>query len=319
MNDLKLLLDHKRTIAKELGQSRKYSSFYPSSARIEYTCPDTGLVEVAGTCMRQQWYTLKGYPTPEADNPRFNRIRELGDIIHEMFFRDAMHAKIHEAHEVQFYIEEENISGRIDLMVKDPINNDRIIIEIKTIGGYYKCKGPIFSTKDTPLAPILEHLLQVLVYAHHYRKHGVEKYVLLYCNRENMEYTTHNITFDDDDVIRITNDDGSFRMEHITIEGVLNSYRELDNHLKNDTLPDRDYTLAWQNDKIIAYYNANKYTNKTDPKKIEDALKAKTPHTVNDPPIIAKSDWQCTYCDFAEECWSDKTTQVTTPDIENFA
>lgn len=311
MTDLRETLDMYRNLPP-VDSSKKRSGNYPSAASIKFIDPKTGLELVKGSCLRQQYYSRKGFPVTGTIDARIDRIRDMGNLISEMFVDDSKKAGIYLADEISFYDEENNISGRIDLIVKDPLacpetlkrpTPEQIaVIEIKSIGGYYNVKGPIKATRDTPLRPKVEHLMQLMIYANHYMKWGVAKFVLLYVNRENLEYQIHNVSINEHGQPVVVNNSGIETWTHITMKGILDRYKELSVYLTADELPPRDYTQQWDNPRIMKEYHAGNF-GKTDGAVIERAVKSNSHE--NEAPILNKGDWECRYCDFADLCWSD--------------
>lgn len=296
--------------------------FYPSAASIEYIDPDTKLSIVKGECARKTFYSKMGYPIVSTTDARRSRIMDMGNYLSNMLVEDAKRAGIYIADELPFTDVPNNISGRIDLIVKDPFSCPKtldrpspehlILIEIKSVGGYYNVKGCMTSTRDTPLRPKIEHLLQVMVYANYYRKYGVNKYVLLYINRENLEIVTHNISINDNGNPVITNDAGTETLTYITIDGVMNRYAKLSKYIADKELPPRDYSLQWSNQRILRELTAGTLS-KTDTEIVNKKVQALGVITNEMAPLLQKGDWQCQYCEYATTCWSNDPTDRKVP------
>ena len=302
------------------------TGFYPSAASVEYIDPDTGVSVVSGECLRKTFYYKMGYPSAGVTDARRSRIMEMGNLISNMIVDDAKRAGVYIADELPFTDTDNNISGRVDLIVKDPFSCpntlDRpspehlILIEIKSMGGYYNVKGPMVSTKDTPLRPKMDHLLQIMVYANYYRKYGVQKYILLYVNRENMDIVTHNISINDNGNPVISNDEGVTTLPYITLDNIISRYKKLSFYISKNELPPRDYSIQWSNTRIIRELNASNL-NKTETEIVKKKVQALGAITNDIAPVLQKGDWQCQYCEFSQTCWSndpkskEKPVQVT--------
>lgn len=330
LDDIKSIIDTRRS-NPPVAQVRRQTFLYPSSASIEWT-DEHGVLRKHGACLRQQWYRFLRYPEdPGEVSARISRIRDLGDVISEMYVQDFKNAGIYVADEVSLFMDDIRVSGRFDIMIKDPYTapkppgapepKDMIGIEVKSIGGYHKIKGPILTTRDTPLKPIVEHVLQSMLYLHYYSQWGLTRWSLLYVNRENMDDRYHTLIFQPDGSIRIVNESGVFDWTHITIQGIKDRYRTLWKHIEDETIPPRDYDLQYSNTKICSMYARDEFL-KTDKATVERGLrkvrkikgiKEIQPISWNsdDIPLIVKGDQACQWCNFAKTCWSD------TPDAKN--
>lgn len=288
--------------------------FYPSAASVEYIDPDTKLSVVKGECARKTYYSKMGYPVVAVNDARRSRLMEMGNHLSGMLVDDAKRAGIYIADELPFNDVENNISGRIDLIVKDPFSCPKtldrpspehlILIEIKSVGGYYNVKGCMTSTKDTPLRPKIEHLLQVMVYANHYRKYGVNKYILLYINRESLDIVTHQITINEHGNPVIVNSEGIETLTYITLDNVMARYKKLAKYIATKELPPRDYSLVWTNQRILRELTAGTL-NKTDTEIVNKKVQALGVITNEMAPLLKRGDWQCQYCEYASTCWSN--------------
>jgi len=339
--DLKEIIDGYRS-SPVVVSTRRQSHLYPSSASIEFT-DEHNDVEVHGSCLRQQYYQYKGVQVVSETEARIMRIRDMGDCISEMFVDDFKRAGLYVADEVSLYIPKIGVSGRFDIMIKDPYAAPKgpqrphpkhlIGVEIKSIGGYYNIKGPIKTTRDTPLAPKIEHVLQSMIYLDYYSQYGLKKWLIIYVDRESLAWVPHTLTLNENGAAIIQNEQQNLVWDHVTMAAIEDRYQRLWHYIQNDELPPRDYVLQYSNSTILKMYTRKKLS-KTDSGIIERKLKKGQP-TDDDDPILSKGDWRCNYCDFSDKCWSndpdvrdeppkmamnrqEPTRQEQTPSMEDF-
>jgi hypothetical protein len=319
-SDIKDLLDRSKETPL-LISTRKQSSLYPSSASIRFV-NEYDEQQVVGECLRKQFYSYMGVKSDRRMTARSRRIIDLGDIICNMWVDDFKKLGIYVDSEVPFYMSDIGVSGRVDIIVKDPYRmprlpnlmpspEDLIGIEMKSTGGYQNIKGPVISTRDTPLMPKIEHILQTALYLDYYSKFGISKWVLIYVDRTSMDWEAHLITIADGGYISVSNRSQNKDLTHITISGIKERFKELWGYIDTDTLPPRDYVAQYSNDHIKKLYSRN-LLNKTDMASVAKKLKKKT--ISDDDTLIEKGDVSCSYCDYKEKCWSNSPT-VTKRDI----
>jgi len=333
MSDLRDILDGLRARPYVVGNKARVNN-YPSAASVQWV-DDSDITRTIGSCLRQQWYSFKGFKPPSVgpSSARMSRILELGNVYADIFVREIKEAGLWVGDEIPFQLPELRLSGRIDGLIKDPDQapppparpapSQLMGIEFKTTAGYYNVKGPIISTRDTPLKPKPEHVLQCCIYLAYYKKFGIKKWLLAYIDRalgqsENnpTHWNIHTISFDDDEHPVITNDQGTKIWTHFTLESIFDRYRQLNKYVDDDTLPDRDYSLQYTNTVLLRMYG-NGELNKGDTTGVNAKIKKlKKPIgdiTNDDPLLLTKGDWQCRFCDFAETCYSNTPDKPDTP------
>lgn len=321
--DLKEALDSIREAPYVQGYKPK-QNLHPSAASAKYTTAKNKEVTI-GTCLRRQYYDYNDYLVGGPSSARMSRILQLGDIYANLFIEDFKRLGIYVDDEVSFFIPEYGISGRIDCLIKDPYKapkpfirpspSDLIGVEFKTVGGYQGVRGPIISTRDIPLSPKPENVLQVMIYLDYYKKWGLDKWLLFYIDRglgageENPKhYEIHTITLNSNGSPVIQNDSGITVWDYITVEAIYKRYKELAKFLSGKELPPRDFILQYSNTQILELFKSGEL-NKADTEKVEKYIKKKSKVSDEDPPIIQKGDWQCTYCPFTSICYSDNPAE----------
>lgn len=330
--DLKEMLDGLRTRPYVTGYKPRTSN-YPSAASVQYE--KNGRTVTEGNCMRQDWYDFKGFSKGNVGtkSARISRILDAGKMYEDMFVTELKQAGLWVGDEIPFYIEDCKLSGRIDAFIKDPSKappppgrpspEHLIGVELKTCAGFFGTKGPIKSTKDIPLSPKVDNVLQCLCYLEYYSQFGIDKWLLIYVDRAlgdseryPLHWNYHIISVNEDRHPVISNSAGTTVWSHFTVDDVLNRFRGLLKHVDDNTLPPRDYEIQYSNARIAEMF-ANGEFAKTDTEAINRYVrvngKAITEVTEEDPPILTKGDWRCRFCDFDEVCYSDKPSELPRP------
>jgi len=209
---------------------------------------------------------------------------------------------------------EENINDNLELIKSSNI----VGIEIKSISGY---KGPrqVFGVKSKKghwislPEPKPEHLLQSILYHMYFciLKKEYKYWKLAYINRENGERKEFDIDLVKEKVAngkylhRVYVDRQPYKYT-LYAEHILQRYQELHKHLESETLPERDFSLYYPQDKI-AVLAERKLLTKQDMELFTKGKKVK------------KGDWNCSYCPFKGICYEPNGTprELTKLDISD--
>jgi hypothetical protein len=265
-----------------MGQ-RRHDSVYASDASVEIQIGDN--VEVHGSCLRRQYYRITEAPESDPEDATTSFVAQVGNAVHEEVARTFRAAEQLVEEEMRIWIPEVQLSGRVDLIVR-PDHGRKVGIEVKSVGGYYGCKGVIKATRDTPLYPRLYHLAQTVVYAEHLQKQDIKEWMLLYIDRESGAFHSHSILYEARDEIYVNGEPSA-----ITPERVYARWERLWEHIKAETPPVRDYCIQ---------YTKEQLQQKAEEGKLNKADKAK----VDAGKMIDKGDMQCRWCPWATACWS---------------
>jgi len=238
--------------------------------------------------------------------------------------------------------EEIIISGEVDVIFREALkdeegrleisNKTAIGIEVKSGRGYFQSKK-IMGNRNKLYSqgyPKYEHIMQVALYLR-MRKNLEEHYnveipyfLLVYYLVDSGESTQFRIELSDgyQGEIIVKNRDGKvikpnaaycFEMEmnemllpdmvqEMTMENILNRYRELQEKLTVDTPPERDFELRYQNaDQVAEDFKLGIITKS----RHDEYLKKE---------LASIGDWQCSFCDWKEVCYPQG---VLTLDVEN--
>ncbi|MCK5292820.1 MAG: hypothetical protein KAR39_12495 [Thermoplasmata archaeon] len=316
MDDINLIeltdqfLERDRTITEE-----RLPHFYPSEAR--QICEETG--EVIGHCLRASYYRLIGIERTDPPNARAYYIFMLGNLVEAFLIERWKEMGIWEQDNVAFYDREYNVSGKIDCFIRSvfvkrdgvyrmrPRNQSPIIgVEVKSFYGYYATKE-IMGNQSQDGRPKTNQLLQAFYYAERYSHRGIPGFKMAYLARDSVQRREFNV------VPTVTSVGGEVQRTrprvdgkifgNISIEAIRESYRLLDQALRADTLPARDYIRAYDKATVEAKYAADGVSKS----KYDAWTRARKPCDPNVRRMHKDSigDWQCSYCNYQQHCWVD--------------
>lgn len=317
---------------------RRSAGLSPSSASAAIKDPVTGLPFVLGSCLRQSYYKVMGAtPDPGETDARFERICKTGDLISQNFvYEPAKRAGIWAGDEISFFDPDNMLSGRLDTMVYLPGTMEKVIVEVKSMGGfmeipYIKAGQRGFNL----LEPRFKDLPQLMSYMQWWLQYGVRMGALYYCSREmnsNMfMFEWANVPDDalrpaDNAYLRCFSTERTWDLDWLTWGQIRQRFTDLKKHLTAGVVPPRDFQLQYTNQELIDLAaNANKGSqfvdmSATDSKLVQTKFRSQLTKTKEKEPdkheqYIEKGSFACTYCDFKRTCWSTFGTSAT-PEID---
>jgi len=293
---------HDALLYPGVSDSHTHVGFYPSSASVEYQAGD-GTNLVLGKCLRSQYYSHCGVPRLPLE-PDVAVKLEMGNWTHEMIVELVKRSGFWMGDERRIFISgPPPVSGRADLFVKDPRDGSPVGCEIKSVGGYYGVKTTITGADARPKD---DHILQCMPYLEFYGQWGLNRWILLYIDRDSGAMAEYVIMLEDDGSANVQGENFADIYRHINLKAIKHRWNKLLNCIAEGRLPEQDYALQWSNKEILRRLKAGDL-NKTDTASVEKKLKAgKT-----DGLLLKKGDWQCAYCDFKDKCYG------TSPDVSS--
>ena len=281
-------LERDRTITEE-----RLPHMYPSEARC--ICENTG--KVLGNCLRSSYYRLTGIEQTNPPNARFHYIFMLGNLVEAFLIDRWKEMGIWLDGNVPFTDMEHGyiVSGKIDAFIRNWTQRTQIIgVEVKSFYGYHATREIIGSTNQAG-RPKMDQLLQTLYYAERYRSRGVPGFKMAYLARDSVERREFNV------VPTVTGVGGEVQRTrpavdgtiypNVSVEGIRSSYRLLDQAVREDTLPCRDFKKVYSNDEVEAKYAIGEISNSAYNKWIRNR---------QGNPL---GDWQCRYCWYENHCY----------------
>lgn len=271
-----------------------------------------------GTCRRKMYYRYKNY-APDSWGVGFaaKMKMDFGNWVSDRMVDGMKMLGLYRDHETNVMIIREgeefgrySITGRIDILVRDPELKKPVIIEVKTTGGFMEA-GCIKPTKNKPLMPRVEHVLQTMPYMDWLQmpKQGVKnpQAVLMYMSRDGNR-SSHWISFAGDGSVVINNVAGRYTWPHISLGAMYADYDSRAVSLVKNEVPARDYELRYSRDTVIWKLEHNEFSER-DAKAAQKALNdsdAEFP--------IDDGDFDCAYCDFQKLCYGMRPDEGPIPE-----
>ena len=170
----------------------------------------------AAACKRKVFYDFKkDIPKTDVDTSVLRKFVQ-GNSIHEKLVAILEKAGVVTAKEINIPANDYKIHGRVDAMLE--INGEKIILEIKSIANY-----GFISLKE----PKREHVYQLQLYLFFF---NIKKGYLLYESKDNQNLQQFEV-----------------RLNINTVKRALKNILAIEDYLKNDIIPPRDFLKnSWQ-------------------------------------------------------------------------
>jgi hypothetical protein len=293
-------------------RSRGRFTLYPSQASIKIND------KVYGGCNRRSFFEWLGYKRDIDIEPNGVLAAEMGN-----WFHDGIEGLIRTrsfgagitilSAEQSFYHKDLDISGRTDLLILDNYTDSIHGIEIKSVGEW--------SGKRALAQPKIEHTLQSVVYLYIHNESAkknnmrpVESWIVLYVSRDenwDLKKNVHGSPLRQMWQYTITLKDGAVQIQDqagsvtpypdITVDKILERYKELKEKVDKGELPDRDYDAQYSEEYITALYKADQLEYKKDKTAVEKWLKKGAKEGELG---IVMGDDGCKFCPYINQCYS---------------
>lgn len=258
---------------------------YPTQASVFV---DNGAYKkLQGKCLRAAYYSCSGIP--ELDDERKVTgltIMKLGDYTEKMILDMMSNIGVLVESGTKFEIKNYNVFGKLDAIVK--IDEEEIGVEIKSIGSNKYAVNSIFGSPWSEPTPKWAHLLQTLVYCYAFRER-INKFILIYIRRDTGEIKefTISVIVEGDNIYPVI--DGKVEKRY-SIGDVLKRYQELQKHLDEATVPQRDFVKIYPKHIIPQYVKVG-------------LLSKRQAETYKTAPF---GDFECRYCGYTTICDREK-------------
>lgn len=303
--DFSLVLAENEFLCREDDLRITRPGLWPSEASVKYE-DEYGAV-VKGQCVRAAWYRSMNYPT-DGCNAGLEMKGELGKRAEAGCVDRWKGMGIWVANNVKFYHHDIVASGELDAVVKHEAPGSavaRIGVEVKSFYGYYANKE-ICGSKRPPVPgrPKEDHFLQSLIYKHRYLD-ILDQYRLYYLERgdgHRVEFEVGLEPHGDDFKPFWRQIDGPYwahlRTEKVyapyMMNDILDRYHMLIQHVRNKTLPPRDFEEFWSDEQVEIAWKRGELG-----KTAYDKWK-------KNPQSHRLGHWRCGYCRFGETCRNDR-------------
>lgn len=249
---------------------------------------------IEGGCHRAIFYRMKKV---SKTNPITNYARwthKLGKALETEHVDLLKRMGLFKANNVKFWLSELSMSGEIDIVIRHPEYDEKIILcECKSTYGY-NAEKEIFGNKSIVGKPKLSHIMQLASYLYAFRDNpNIIGGKLLYFLRDNTKRKEYNVTLSEIDGQYIIFVNGK-RLEEFTYNDVIDRFNILDKHFKNNSLPPRDYSILYTDEDMEIAFKMGKITEKAYTEFLSNPVKSNR-----------KGDWQCSYCEWKDKCYSD--------------
>jgi hypothetical protein len=268
----------------------RHPHLYPSEASVIDT---EG--QCHGRCLRQVYYRLTNTVKTNPENARAMWIFEMGKAVEACIIEQCKQAGIWFDDHVKWYNPEYNLSGELDIVIRNPEEPDMLIgVEVKSFYGY-AATTQIMGNRTTQGFPKIDQLLQAFLYVDWFRE-LLAGFKMAYMERGSVDRRDFDIEFYELDVeqetliIPIVN---GMQYDKFTLSGIYDRYRTAWNYYLAKELPPRDYRLYYSKDEMAQRVELGQVS-KTDIagfKRHPDRLKYR------------KADWNCRYCSWTNLCW----------------
>ena len=261
---------------------------HPSSAscviKNEY-----GENEIIGSCLRKVYWEHKGVKRSNPMSARGARICAYGKAVERFEVEQYKELGIWRDNNVKFINSKYNVSGEADCIVFDKDANAFRGVEVKS--GYdYKFRSQVVGTATRAGKPKWEHLLQTMLYVDYFKF----PFNIVYVDRGNAARNEYEVTLNADGTPNI---DGKKLSNGLSIPRCVSRFKELDAMLADNTVPKRDFQLKYSKEKLDLLKGSRRMSKAN----VEEFDKAGD---------VDIGDWQCSYCDFKDCCWSGEGKNV---------
>lgn len=245
-------------------------------------------------------------------------IWRAGELYEQYCIDLAKESGIYVAEQVNIYIPDFNVSGKIDFIVINPETHKYQIVEVKSIYGFNanSILGTDSQRRDGIMgSPRESHLMQIGLYQSWYgntNEDFAKEGLLVYGARDTGKYGEFLVTVEKDE------EDGKHYIWYqpntpflgakvnskISIENILQNYDLVQKALVSGDIPDRDYELLYSQDRIEELYQQGKLT-KTDTAQHEKRKQQLEEGKKRVVKPVEKGDWQCRLCEYRNICYDE--------------
>ncbi len=286
---------------------KRLPTFYPSAASCIDESED-GEGKALGACMRSQFYRCRGYDKTNPSGLYSQYIFAAGNSWEDWLTERTKQMGIWAGNSIKFQDIEKNISGEVDILVRDPETDELMIVENKTYSSAnYQAKKEICGSRPWRGAPGQNpkpkdsNVMQSFLYLGHFGDQGITKTLLTYLDRaaggpeNNKQFTIEIAEVGDRRKPRISVVDIEGNMktwidQRISLEGIYERYAGLKASLIADEIPDPDYDHEYSAAKVETMNTAGLIA------------KTKMEKYTRNPTANPIGDWQCSWCDYKDLC-----------------
>ena len=325
-------------LSKPRFGEQKQPTLWPSSATVEVEG------KIIGKCRRQNFfrYAKDNY----AFSDKYEHLKDIYELVtsntiptsvymqwiwragelYEQYCIDlAKESGVYIAEQVNIYIPDFNVSGKIDLIAINPETSKYHIIEVKSVYGFNanSVLGTDARRRDGSLGtPRESHLMQIGLYQSWYANTNPDfaEGLLVYGARDTGKYGEFLVT------VELDEEDGKHYIHYepntpfigpkvntgMSIENILINYKLVEDALISKEVPDRDYDLLYSQERIEEMYQNGELgkTDKTQHEKRKQQILDGKKRVVK---AVEKGDWQCRLCEYRNICYDENSEPKQLP------
>lgn len=222
----------------------------------------------ANSCTRQLYYKWKQAPESNPCEAGMLYKMEMGNSIHTLVHHFLKESGLDIKEEVAFKVDIPGLKQKISGRI------DNVFIDENGKDSGIEIKttfGRGVAEIARSRSPKLDHLTQVLIYLHCTH---IDKFYLVYIGRDNAYRCQFVLEKKGDKIYQ----DG--KEIPLSFENVIDKFKRIETALESTEVPAKEYRAIIKNNEI------------------KDKVQCKG--------VITKSDWQCLYCNYRNECWKEE-------------
>ena len=275
-----LLTKLNKHIRKERAGDPKPASFYPSAASA--TVDGT----TYGACRREQfldylkrvidydrvsdkkyghWYETceKASALIVPNSSKLHWIFAAGERHEEQLIEEFKNSNMFDSEQIQIYIPNYDVSGRIDLIAHDPDTDLKVIVEVKSV--YGPAAESVFGSdyerrNKIPGTPKEANLMQIALYQHWYanpRQDFENIAELIYGERGNGDSASFEVAVNKGTTQiayrQVEPYYGNWTFAPYKVLDILDTFAQQKLRLEGNELPPRDFSLVYTDEEMLRY------------------------------------------------------------------
>lgn len=251
-------------------------------------------------------------------DPYMAWIWRQGELYEKMMIEDSKVLGVYIQEQVSVLDRSLHLSGKIDLIVFNPISTKKSVVEFKSVYGYNSTAvlGTPASIRKNQLGePRDSNLMQIAIYQDKMKRDPEFEYGrLVYGARDTGKHGEYKIIVHNDSSIEWSGLYPVVTEPHIapfTVNDIYQAYKNTLDAIAHGVLPPRDFELKYSDQKILGLYYS-KGLGKTDTAKVESHLNRKVENEnraldgkapLKELKLPEKGDWQCDRCSYKNFCY----------------
>lgn len=243
-----------------------------------------------------------------------------GDLYEDHCINLAKEAGVFIDTQINVYVPEYNVSGKVDLIVINPETSKYHVVEVKSVYGFNA--NSVLGTdaqhrRGVMGEPRESHLMQLGIYQWWFANTN-ENFgpgMLVYGSRDTGRYGEYYVTVEEDETDGleyiyyqpVTPVQGAKVNSGISLKSMMKNYHDTTKNLNDRILPPRDYDMKYSDDKITELYNEGSLS-KADTAQYEKRKKQEEEGKTRLVKKVEKGDWQCRFCEYKNICYDKEAT-----------